>query len=94
MAPFDPVVRTCCKYAQEHYPEMGRVAGIGSSSEADHMNQTAVAFGDSIKITAAGFFHIRIFCERLEYLYGVLTVTPVSDSSIAQILAEFVRTEN
>ena len=62
--------------------------------EADHMNQTAVTFGDFIKITAAGFFHIRVFCERLEYLYGVLTVTPVSDSTTAQVIAEFVRTES
>lgn len=62
--------------------------------EADHMNQTAVTFDDSIKVTAAGFFHIRIFCERFEYLYGVLTVTPVSDTATAQVLAEFLRTEN
>src|SRR6266536_6476619 len=34
---------------------------------------------NSIKVTASGFIHIRILCERLEYLYGVLTVTPISE---------------
>ena len=62
--------------------------------EADHMNQTAVTYADSVKITAAGFFHIRIFCERLEYLYGVLSVTPISDARTAQIVADSLRIEN
>ena len=62
--------------------------------EADHMNQTSVSFEDSIKITAAGFIHLRIFCERLEYLYGVLTVTPVSDHATTKVIAQFIRTES
>lgn len=62
--------------------------------EADHMGRTLVTFADSIKITAAGFIHLRVLCERLEYLYGVLTVTPVSDSTTAHQLADFLRTEN
>ena len=62
--------------------------------EADHMNRTAVTFADSIKITAAGFIHLRVLCERLEYLYGVLTVTPIADNNFALQLAEFIRIEN
>jgi hypothetical protein len=62
--------------------------------EADHMGRTSVTSADSIKITAAGFIHLRVLCERLEYLYGVLTVTPVSESTTAHQLADFVRTEN
>ena len=62
--------------------------------EADHMSRTSVTFADSIKITASGFIHLRVLCERLEYLYGVLTVTPVSESTTAHQLADFVRTEN
>lgn len=62
--------------------------------EADHMGRTSVTFDDSIKISAAGFIHLRVLCERLEYLYGVLTVTPVPESATAHQLAEFVRTEN
>ncbi|HLH98021.1 MAG TPA: hypothetical protein VKW08_23185 [Xanthobacteraceae bacterium] len=62
--------------------------------EADHLNQTAVTFFDSIKITASGFMHIRVLCERLEYLCGVLSVTPISDIKTAQTLAEFIRTED
>jgi len=62
--------------------------------EADHMNQSKVEFYDSIKVTASGFIHIRILCERLEYLYGVLTVTPISERGIAQDIGEYVRREN
>jgi hypothetical protein len=62
--------------------------------EADHMNRAAVSAGDAIKVTAAGFIHLRVLCERLEYLYGVLAVTPISDNTTALQLSEFVRIEN
>ena len=62
--------------------------------EADHMNRTAVTFSDSIKVTAAGFIHLRVLCERLEYLYSILTVTPISDHDTAAQLAEYIRIEN
>ncbi|WP_147155890.1 hypothetical protein [Reyranella soli] len=62
--------------------------------EADHMNQTLVDFADSIKVTAAGFIHLRVLCERLEYLYGVLTVTPISDLRTATAISDYLRREN
>jgi hypothetical protein len=62
--------------------------------EPDHMNRTTLTLADSIKITAAGFMHLRVLCERLEYLYGVLAVTPVSDRAASHQLADYVRTEN
>jgi hypothetical protein len=62
--------------------------------EADHMNQTMVDFGDCVKVTASGFIHLRILCERMEYLYGVLTVTPIFDRAVAQEIAEFLKREN
>jgi hypothetical protein len=62
--------------------------------EADNMNRESVTFADTVKITAAGFIHLRVLCERLEYLYSILTVTPVSDTSTAHKVAEFIRTEN
>jgi hypothetical protein len=62
--------------------------------EADHMSRTSVTFADSIKITAAGFIHLRVLSERLEYLYGVLPVTPMADSTTAYQLANNVRIEN
>ena len=43
---------------------------------------------------AAGFIHLRILCERLEYLYGVLTVTPIFDRLVAKEISEFLRREN
>ena len=62
--------------------------------EADHMNQTQVVISDSVKVTASGFIHMRILCERLEYVYGVLTVTPISDQGVAAEIADYIRREN
>jgi hypothetical protein len=62
--------------------------------EADHMNRTSVGFADSVKVTAAGFIHLRVLCERLEYLYGVLTVTPISDRQTASRISEYLDREN
>src|SRR5262249_17922903 len=62
--------------------------------EADHMNQSSVEFTDSVKVTAAGFIHVRVLCERLEYLFGILTVTPVSDSQTARQISEYLDRES
>jgi len=62
--------------------------------EADHMGRSSVDFTDSVKVTAAGFIHLRVLCERLEYLYGVLTVTPISDAQTAWEISDFLRREN
>jgi hypothetical protein len=62
--------------------------------EADHMNQSKVEFHDSVKVTASGFIHIRILSERLEYLYGILTVTPISEKAAAQEISDYLRREN
>ncbi len=62
--------------------------------EADHMNHTSVDFVDSVKVTAAGFIHLRVLSERLEYLHGVLAVTPISDSRTAPEIAEYLRRED
>ena len=62
--------------------------------EADHMNRTSVGFGDSVKVTAAGFIHLRVLSDRLEYLYGVLTVTPTSDRQTASRISEYLDREN
>lgn len=62
--------------------------------EADHMNLTGVSLEDSVKVTASGFIHLRILCQRLEYLYGVLTVTPIFERGVADKIADFVNREN
>jgi hypothetical protein len=58
------------------------------------MNQSSVDFNDSVKVTAAGFLHLRVLCERFEYLYSVLTVTPISDSQTPWQISELLRREN
>jgi hypothetical protein len=62
--------------------------------EADHMDQSKVDFNDCVKVTASGFIHLRILCERMEYLYGILTVTPIFDRLVAKEISEFLRREN
>jgi hypothetical protein len=62
--------------------------------EADSMNQSHVELIDSVKVTASGFIHLRILCERLEYVYGVLTVTPMSDHEVAKQIAQHIAREN
>lgn len=39
------------------------------------------------------FPHSR-FCARLEYLFGVLTVTSISNDTTAQVFADLLRSEN
>ena len=62
--------------------------------EADHMNSIELALEDSVKITAAGFIHLRLLSERLEYIYGVLATTPISESTVAEEIARFIDAEN
>ena len=62
--------------------------------EPDHMNISQVDLNDAIKVTASGFIHLRILCERLEYLYGVLTVTSLFDRKSAMTIARYVESEN
>ena len=61
---------------------------------ADHMNRSAVALDNSVHILAAGFMHLRILPERLEYLYGILPTVPVADPVVANRIAEVLRIEN
>ena len=58
------------------------------------MNLDKVDRHDSIKITASGFIHLRILSEWLEYLYGVLTVTPIFDKSVSAQIADYIDREN
>jgi hypothetical protein len=62
--------------------------------EADHMNFTRVDWNDCVRIQASGFIHVRVLSERLEYLYGVLTATPISDERTARMLQDFIKREN
>lgn len=61
---------------------------------ADHMNHSAVAFDDSVHILAAGFMHLRVLPERLEYLYGVLPTVPIADQAVARQIAEILEAES
>ena len=58
------------------------------------MNQSSVHFTDAVKVIAAGLIHLRVMCERLEYLYSVLSVTPISDLQTASVISEHLRREN
>jgi len=62
--------------------------------EADHMSSLQVDLHDAVKVTASGFIHLRILSERIEYVYGVLGVTPVTNDEIARKIADYILREN
>ena len=62
--------------------------------DADHMNRSLVKSGDSVKVSASGFIHLRILCERIEYLYSVLSVTPILDQRVAARISDYISREN
>lgn len=61
--------------------------------DADHMGNVSVGFADSVKISASGFIHLRTLVERLEYLYGVLATTRVTDGKVLSAIAEATQRE-
>jgi hypothetical protein len=61
---------------------------------ADHMNHSAVSFDDSVHILAAGFMHLRVLPERLEYLYGILPTVPIADPPVARRVADVLERES
>ncbi len=56
--------------------------------DADHMGNVSVGLTDSVKIGASGFIHLRTLVERLEYLYGVLATTCVTDGDVLATIAD------
>jgi hypothetical protein len=61
---------------------------------ADHMGSSSVRPDDAVHVQAAGFMHLRILPERLEYLYGTLPTVPVADKALAKQIAEVLNKEN
>ena len=62
--------------------------------EADHMNVDKVRFEDSVRVNSSGFIHLRILSERLEYLFGVLPVTPIFENDVVRVIANTIEVEN
>ena len=61
---------------------------------ADHMNFRKVEFDDCVRILASGFIHVRVLAGRIEYLYGVLPTTPLTDKGVADRLTDVVKNES
>jgi hypothetical protein len=59
----------------------------------DRMNTTDLIWGDSIRILAAGWVHLRLLSGRFEYLFGCIPTTPIRDHKAAQQLADLVKIE-
>lgn len=70
----------------EHLLERGLVV-------ADEMKVKAVHDQLSVKIHASGWMHQRILCERVEYLYGILTVVPFRSRQRCEDVAQAIRIE-
>lgn len=54
---------------------------------ADHQRQQGISRNDYIKISASGFFHLRLFLERSEYLEGIAVDTWLRDKPLAEKIA-------
>jgi len=61
---------------------------------ADNFNFQHVDPDDCVKIQASGFIHLRVLSERIEYLYGIIPVVPISDDTTATQLADYVNRES
>ncbi len=58
------------------------------------MNFRKVEFDDCVRILASGFIHVRVLAGRIEYLYGVLPTTPLTDKGVADRLTDVVKNES
>lgn len=67
--------------ALEHLLEKGLLV-------ADHQRPRGLSAGDSLKVQASGFMHLRFLCRRPEYLAGVLPTTHVASPRFAQDIAD------
>lgn len=93
------VSHVCDKVEQLGYPRLTVFQGVNYLLKrqligADDFNFTHVTEKECVKVQASGFIHLRVLCERLEYLYGVLPSTPITDRGIAKTLAKFLDAEN
>jgi hypothetical protein len=61
---------------------------------ADHMNNASVDWQDCVKISASGYIHLRILAERVEYIFGVIPTTTITDDITMKSLGEVVAREN
>ncbi len=60
---------------------------------SDKMNFVSVDYDDSVRILSSGFIHIRVLASRLEYLYGILASTPLTELDTARELAAWTNAE-
>jgi len=70
----------------EHLLERGLIV-------SDEMKIEKVHDQLSVKIHASGWMHQRILTERVEYLYGILTVVPFRSRQRCEDVAEAIRIE-
>ncbi|MEO8558957.1 MAG: hypothetical protein ABI439_07835 [Rhodospirillales bacterium] len=60
---------------------------------SDRLNFSVVGLDDCIKIQASGFIHLRVLCQRIEYLAGLIPVIPIADQQVTHRLADYVNRE-
>lgn len=61
--------------------------------DADHMGYISVSADDSVKIGASGFIHLRTLVERVEYIYGILATTRITDEKTLALIADATKRE-
>ena len=61
---------------------------------ADNFGSTQVERDQCVKVEGSGFIHLRVLCERIEYLYGALATTPISNAKVVARIADFTKRES
>lgn len=54
---------------------------------ADHQRQKGISRSDYVKISASGFFHLRVLLGRFEYLAGIAVDTWLRDKPLVERIA-------
>ena len=54
---------------------------------ADHQRQSGMSRNDYVKISASGFFHLRVLLKRSEYLAGIAADTWLREKHLAEKIA-------
>lgn len=61
--------------------------------QADNFASLEVSLDNCVRISSSGFMHLMILSERLEYVHGVLTTTPVFEQKFAQEVSGSIQRE-
>ena len=60
---------------------------------ADHQSAMEIKVTDTVKILPAGYMHLRVLPEHLEYIFGLIPTTPIVQPGVASELGNVIERE-